>query len=461
MADKTDVDDPSPDREQLEQAALSQQEGRWLDAAAIYDALARQHPHDHRLRANQGNALWLADLPQAGAEAYRQALALDPASSVSLRGLASCLRDLNRWPEALEARQRASTLIPPSSPESAGNRWSTSQLLVGRQRWREAFAAMAERHQPPGATPLQLLQPRLDIETEQGYGDTFQYLRFLADLVQRRHAAGEKRPIHLWVEPNLVELLRQGLAWLPCPPLLHGTSAKAGAKAAEEEEAMDATSDGASDACAARRISLLDLPHHLDVETIQPVGPYLRNPDWPIPSRQGAPGPDHPRQLSVEPLRVGICWAAGHKLDDPFTAREYRKRSLPPMVLWHLLDGLRQRGASVLSLQVGEDAHTASAFGMPLAEPPESIASFLGTARVLQQLDLVVSVDTALAHLAGAMHRPAWILLPWSADPRWLDSGTSTPWYGSLRLFRQPRSGDWYGAIDALLNAFDCEAVHH
>jgi hypothetical protein len=64
-------------------------------------------------------------------------------------------------------------------------------------------------------------------------------------------------------------------------------------------------------------------------------------------------------------------------------------------------------------------------------------------------------VDTAIAHLAGALDRPAWILLPWSADPRWLESGSHTPWYGSLRLFRQPRSGDWHGAIDGLLEAWD------
>jgi hypothetical protein len=457
MADNTWLQEPGPDRGLLEQAALCQQQGRWLEAAAIYGALARRHPDDHRLRANQGNALWLADLPQAGAEAYRQALVLDPASSVSLRGLASCLRDLNRWPEALEARQRAAALIPAGSPDAASNRWSTSQLLVGRLRWREAFAAMAERHHPTGAPPLDLLQPQLALETEQGYGDTFQYLRFMADLVLRRHAAGQGQPVDLWVEPNLVELLEQGLAWLPCAPRLHrapamGANGAAGAEAASQETAATPGSG---------RISLLDLPHHLGVDTIQPPGAYLHNPAWPAAGRELASWPDRPRQGGGDALRVGVCWAAGRKLDDPFTAREYRKRSLPPALLWRLLDGLRQRGAAVMSLQVGDDADTAAALGVPLTEPPEPVASFLGTARVLQQLDLVVSVDTALAHLAGAMGRPAWILLPWSADPRWLESGPSTPWYGSLHLFRQPRSGDWHGAIDALLNALDGGAVHH
>lgn len=422
---------PAPERALLERAAEHQRQGAWLEAAAIYSALAEAHPHDHRLWANQGNALWLVDLPEAGARAYRRALALQPDSSVSLRGLASCLRDLNRWPEALRARELAAPLIAAGSDEEAMNRWSASQLLVGLQRWPEAFAAMARRHHPPGAAPLDLLQPRLVLETEQGYGDTFQFLRFLVELVQHRHAAGCQDPVDLRVEPNLVELLAEGLAWLPAPPRLHPVAPPA------------------APAYPPPTPTLLDLPHHLGITAIRPPAAYLRSPLW----------PEHQRRDG--PPRVGLCWAAGRKLDDPFTAREYRKRTLPPAVLWRLLEGLRQRGASVLSLQVGDDADTASALGFPLEDPPEPIAGFLGTARVLQQLDLLVSVDTALAHLAGAMHRPAWILLPWSADPRWLESGQATPWYGSLRLFRQPRSGDWHGAVDALLAAWDAEPVHH
>jgi ADP-heptose:LPS heptosyltransferase len=69
-------------------------------------------------------------------------------------------------------------------------------------------------------------------------------------------------------------------------------------------------------------------------------------------------------------------------------------------------------------------------------------------------LDLVITVDTAMAHLAGCLARPAWVLLPWSADPRWLRQRSDSPWYPSLRLFRQPCSGDWDTAIGAVLNAF-------
>lgn len=440
MAEIPSINPQGPDLALLELAALHQQQGRWLEAAAIYGALAQQNPQDHRLLANQGNALWLADLPEAGAQSYRQALALQPDSSVSLRGLASCLRDLNLWQEALRTRERAAALIRSGSNEEAMNRWSRSQLLVGAQQWREAFAAMACRHHPPGSPPLDLLQPQLEIETEQGYGDTFQFLRFLVAVVQQRHAAGQLEPVDLWVEPNLVELLQEGLAWLPSPPRLLAVGEGPSPKLQPNHQTVATPGLG--------RPTLLDLPHHLAIDTVSPPGAYLHNPLWPERQRRG------------EPPLVGICWAAGRKLDDPFTIREYGKRTLPPVVLWRLLEALRQRGASVVSLQVGADAHTAEALGFPFSAPPEPIESFLGSARMLNQIDLLVSVDTALAHLAGAMNRPAWILLPWSADPRWLEAGSSCPWYGCLRLFRQPRSGDWHGAIDALLNAWDADPVH-
>jgi ADP-heptose:LPS heptosyltransferase len=82
------------------------------------------------------------------------------------------------------------------------------------------------------------------------------------------------------------------------------------------------------------------------------------------------------------------------------------------------------------------------------------LTGFADTARAVAQLDLVISVDTAMAHLTGAMGRFAWVLLPWSADPRWLSAGPLSPWYPRLRLFRQPRPGDWHGAVDQLLDTF-------
>lgn len=413
---------------ELEWAAELQRQGRWLEAAAVYERLALAFPSDHRLRANQGNALWLADLPAAAAQAYRQALALEPTSHVSLRGLASCLRDLHQWPEALALHDQLIPLLSPGSADDIHNRWARSQVLLGLQRWRKGYAAMAQRHgdrRPALADPL---TPELWLESEQGFGDSFQYVRFLQPLLQRRRAAGLAGGLVLQVEPALVEVLRRGLDWLEAPPAI---------------EALPQAPTADTDSPTLPRLTLLELPAALGLDSVEPRSAYLCSRDWPaLPSASDAG------------LRVGICWASGRKLDEPFMAREYRRRSLPPDALWRLLEALQRLGAELVPLQVGHDAHLGEALGGPLPPATAAIQSFHGTARLMRQLDRVVSVDTAVAHLCGALGVPGWILLPWSADPRWLDQGSTTPWYATLRLFRQPHPGDWHGAIDQLLAAW-------
>ena len=79
---------------------------------------------------------------------------------------------------------------------------------------------------------------------------------------------------------------------------------------------------------------------------------------------------------------------------------------------------------------------------------------FSDTAHLVRQLDLVISVDTAVAHLAGALNRPTWLLLPQNADFRWLKDRSDSPWYPSMRVFRQCQQGDWSGVVDDLRHAF-------
>jgi len=425
LPEKPHAQPAGPPLQELQEAASLQRQGDWLGAAAVYERLALSCPHDHRLRANQGNALWLADLAQPAARAYRRALALEPGSQVSLRGLASCLRDLNQWQEALELHDRLSPLLAPGSSDDRHNRWARSQVLLGLQRWREGFAAMAGRQGSSQRVRPDPLAPQLLLETEQGFGDSFQYVRFLAPLLQQRHAAGLRGGVVLQAEPGLQDVLRLGLSWLPDPPRI----------------VSSAPEPPAGGSAPPVRLTLLELPDALGLDGVEPCSHYLRSTAWP----SATPG---------SRLRVGVCWASGRKREEPFLAREYRKRSLPAAVLWHLLDGLDRRGAELVPLQLGHDAHLAEAFGGPLPPTPPAVHSFHGTAQLICQLDRVVSVDTAVAHLCGALGVPGWILLPWSADPRWLAQGDRTPWYSSLRLFRQPRPGDWHGAIDDVLAAW-------
>ena len=87
----------------------------------------------------------------------------------------------------------------------------------------------------------------------------------------------------------------------------------------------------------------------------------------------------------------------------------------------------------------------------------ETLADFSDTAALTEQLDLVISVDTSVAHLAGALGRPAWVLLPFAPDWRWLLERSDSPWYPTMRLFRQPRAGDWAAAIGEVAAALHAE----
>lgn len=416
----------------LQQAQQWQARGEWLAAASAYAQLAVAYPRDHRVLANQGNALWLADLPAAASQAYARALALQPDCPISRRGQASCLRDLNAFEAALALHQQLDQVLDPRSPEGLANLWAHSQVLIGLQHYGEAFQRMACRkawasgHAQP---QWDLLEPQLTVVSEQGYGDTLQFVRFVEPLITRRQSRGMGGGVTLLVEPPLVQLLREGLAWLGDGP-------------AVEPKPNDVIHTVPS---------LLDLPGVLGVQRL-PIGgdaPYLHSPHWPHPAR---PIPSHPH--------VGLVSMAGSPGDDPFCIREFHKRSLPPQIIWRLATELGQNGVQLHDLQFGPEGERHRALGLPLAQPSHGLHGFAATARSVAQLDLVISVDTAMAHLAGAMGRPCWVLLPWSADPRWLRRRSSTPWYPHTRLFRQPRPGDWHGAVDALLEFFSSDRVN-
>ena len=109
------------------------------------------------------------------------------------------------------------------------------------------------------------------------------------------------------------------------------------------------------------------------------------------------------------------------------------------------------------SLQFGVDADQLAPWRhcKEIHEWKDTLADFSDTAQVIRQLDLVITVDTAVAHLAGALNKPTWVLLPQNADFRWLRQRCDSPWYPSMRLFRQQVRGDWQSVADQLGDAFD------
>lgn len=142
------------------------------------------------------------------------------------------------------------------------------------------------------------------------------------------------------------------------------------------------------------------------------------------------------------PLRVGVVWAGG-----AFNPA----RSIHPGLIQRLLD---KKCVEWISLQPSEDSRPVESLGFHTS-PVSGKKPVSETAKVLEDIDLVITVDTMMAHLAGSMQIPVWTMLPFAADWRWLRSGTTTAWYPSMRLFRQQREGDWKTVVDEVAGQLD------
>ena len=238
---------------------------------------------------------------------------------------------------------------------------------------------------------------------EQGFGDTLQALRWLPELC-RQHPGR----VQLLVRQPLLRLIQQGLAWL-------GSDLQVGPWSPQQARLPFTGCHG----------SLLSLPLPLQCRRWS-EGAVLRLP---------------PAPRSPAALRIGLVWESGRYLDDPGQALEHRRKSLPAVVQQELGRQLQARGLELVLLEPGSDL-------------PAS-ADFFEQAQWIQRCDLLLSVDTAAAHLGGAIGHPTWVLLPWACACRWGRSSVSTPLYASMRLFRQPRHGDWQGLLARLLDALD------
>lgn len=417
----------------------------WQHAAHCYREAEHLDPSDHRLATNRAHALWLSDEPLAALAAASRAAELAPREPLPQRNLGNILRDLNRFEAAETAYARAMELEGHRDPLSA---WNRSQTLIGLERYHQAYA-LAERRLELAAFepwraescwqgwPLTATHPEpsgtVQVWSEQGLGDTLQYVRWIPLLLARGQS------VQLVVEACLSGLLREGLAW-----------AGPGLEVRSKEELTGATR---LPNCHG---SLLSLPWRLGQAPATGPRAYLRSPHWrPVEPRAAQPS-----------LRVGLVWASGRKLEEPFMAREYWRRTLPSAQVLALLDGLeacaaRQGKALRLeSLQLGHDRELAAGWsGSFAAELPDN-AGFSTTARRIAGLDLVISVDTATAHLVGAMGCPGWVLLPWGSDPRWLRQRETSPWYPSLELLRQPAHRDWDGLVAGVLERFSAWLAH-
>jgi hypothetical protein len=187
------------------------------------------------------------------------------------------------------------------------------------------------------------------------------------------------------------------------------------------------------------------------VETIPCTAPYLaadstRVAQWRERLRQATERDDQDPSSRLGPLKIGLVWAGGTRPEQRDSHRVDRIRSI---FLSRLAPLATVPGVVFVSLQKGPPAIQASTRpeGMLLIDWTQDLQDFADTAALVEALDLVITVDTAVAHLAGALGKPVWLLNRFAPCWRWLLEREDSPWYPTMRIFRQPRPGDWDSVI--------------
>jgi tetratricopeptide (TPR) repeat protein len=373
-----------------------------------------------------GRVLLRRQRPAEALVQFEQALAVTPghATAEFLRGEALfLLRDIER---ALASYHRAMNLGLARDPAAfhaamsgavAGDFGWFSAMLLGRfeEAWQISDRTLGQRlaagqddcHLPRHLRSVwrgeSLAGKTVLVRCNHGLGDTIQFIRYIPSLRQRAARV-------------LVEAPRELLPLLASVPGI------------DHLVALDEVPEASYDV----EIELAELMHafRTTLETIRAEVPYLSVAPERLMAQQ--------RRLSHEPgfkagaIRMGVAWAAG-------TWRP--ERSLPAALLAPLaaIPGVvlvnLQREPSGLRL-VTRDAP-------PLVDAEQTSLDIAETAAIVRNLDLVISVDTMVAHLAGALGVPVWLLLHHASDWRWMLSGERSPWYPTMRLFRQPTPGDW------------------
>ena len=375
-------------------------------AEALLRAIALDPLHV-RAHLTLGNALLDMDRPRDGAVRLRQAIAIDPALPEAHASLGFMLTAAGRLSEAITACDEAIRL----RPDFAIAYWNRSfvHLLAGDFaagwadfEWRKRHDAFARDLTPlPGTewTGEDLTGKTLLINTEQGMGDTLQFARFFSVLADRG--------------ARVVVACAKVLM-----PLIAGVRGVAAVVPRTMLPAYDFW------------INQMSVPRLLGTEvgSIPSAAGYVSAaPVW-------APSPRR---------RVGIVLAG-----NPQHSNDVR-RSMPDVAAAGLA---ALPGIEWVSLQVGSTAAAVAArFGV--ADLTQTLTDFGQTAAVVASLDLVISVDTAVAHLAGAMGVKVWLMLPHAPDWRWMLERDDTPWYASMRLFRQAAPGDWASVTGAVAAA--------
>ncbi|HSD36666.1 MAG TPA: tetratricopeptide repeat-containing glycosyltransferase family protein [Rhodocyclaceae bacterium] len=390
------------------------------EALAASERALQIAPDNPAVLNNRGNVLLEIGQAEAALKCYAQALALAPDFVEAYDNQGNALRELHRFEEALESYARAQTLAP-DFPSAHWNE-SLCRLLMGdlaagwrkyEWGWQTGKRGSRRRFAQPlwlGDTPIQGL--KILLHAEQGFGDTIHFCRYATD-VARLGAY-----VILEVPPALRALMES----------LQGPAQ------------IVACGEPLPDFDVHCPLASLPLALRSDLGCIPSSKSYL-TADTALVKKWSVKLGQHDR------LRVGIAWSGN------LEHSRNHQRSVPLQALLNLLSP----GVQVFSLQ--KDLNP-DEYGQ-LEKNPHAAhfgEDFANTAALISLMDVVISVDTSIAHLAAALGCPTWILLAYTPDWRWMIDRNDTPWYPAARLFRQSAPDDWPSVLEEVRSALSIEA---
>lgn len=419
-----------------------------FNALLHYDRALSFNDNLHDAWNNRGLAFGDLGMWQAAEMSFRKSLELCPAVEPHI-GLANMFCTLNRLEEAAK-EYRACITIDQGFLDA---RFNLGVTLLGLGQWTEGFKEYEYRWQntpmPPRAyrnypkwKGEDLHRKRILLYPEQGYGDEIMGLRFaetVANAFDNAYVIVQARTPMLLLAKTMAQEGRSAIRVVPY------------------------SSDHAWRADYS--CPLLDVPITIGPRIVDPgkgetwidgwagvrSEPYLRAPSYPMESP--SVWFDRVEKLP-DGLNVGLCWSSGGHLN---TARASQQTKSIPL---HWLKGLALPGVNLISLQ--KDNREPIPDGLPIIDWTADIHDFADTAALIEELDLVISVDTSVAHLAGALGKPVWNFVRFSGYWPWLAPQIATDpehaiWYPSMKLLRQPQLGNWAEPIERATNYLRAE----
>jgi Flp pilus assembly protein TadD len=393
------------------------------EALTHYQRCIELSPGAARAYNRLGIEMAKADKQDLARDCFKRAIELAPKYATAYNNLALLCKTQGRFLEALDLYQQAVAW----RPDYAQAQWNLALMLLltgqfeagwEKFKWRrlaELDAIMdCQRHMPPTWDGGPFRHQRLLLRTEQGLGDNLQFIRYLPQVKRLGGTVVVETP------PSLIELFSQ----------------------IREIDTLIISDSESQSPCRYDLVAyIMDLPALLKttLKTLPADVPYLyadivKVKDWRT-------------RLITPKLKVGIVWAGSqdHANDSN------RSCSLEALVPLSKLPNVQ-----LYSLQRGDREQDLIRHDhLPIIDLAPNLHSLADTAAAVDQLDLVISVDTAVLHLAGAMGKPAWALIPFAPDWRWMLDRQDSPWYPTLRLFRQSRPGQWDDVIERVMEHLD------